>query len=194
MYFYTYQQVIHKQAIRHIIKAIGDNPERKELEKTSERVVKSWNDLFYGYKVNLDEVFTTFWEQTKVREMVIVKDIDFNSFCEHHMLPFYGTVHIGYIPKYDESRGSLLAGLSKFPRLVQAVSAKLQIQERLTEDISRIICDKLNPIGSGVVIESSHHCVSCRGIRSQSKTVTSSLSGCFREHQVRDEFFTLIGK
>lgn len=173
--------------VRRLIEFIGDDPERDGLKKTPERVVKSYQELYGGYGMNLECIFSAVFP-SKVDEMVIVENIDFVSFCEHHMLPFTGVVHIGYVPD-----GKVL-GLSKFARVVECFARRLQIQEGLTEQIADAIDNHLKPKGVGVVVRANHSCMSCRGVKKQrAGMVTSSLRGVFRDKpEARAEFLNLV--
>lgn len=174
--------------IRALLLAIGENPKREGLLNTPARVVDSWKELYAGYQVDVAELFATVFEDGACDEMVILKDIDFSSTCEHHLLPFLGKAHVGYIPN-----GKVI-GISKLARLVDAFARRLQIQEHMTQQIAYAIRDHLNPLGVAVVIEAHHQCMSCRGISKQNVTlITSSMLGDFREDPiVRQEFLSLI--
>ena len=176
----------HKELVKQIIKAIGDNPDREGLLDTPKRVVKSWNTIFGGYNQNPKDILNTqFTEDYK--SMVVCSDIEFYSTCEHHMLPFYGKCHIGYVPHKK------VVGLSKLPRLLDAFSRRLQIQERLSEQVADSIMKYLDPLGTGVIIHAKHHCVLCRGVQNQnSKMITSSVRGIFQEAHIKEEFHRLI--
>lgn len=167
---------------------IGDDPDREGLQETPSRVIKAYEELFGGYKINPESLFKTF-EDGKTDEMVIVRNIEFTSFCEHHLLPFEGTISIGYLPD-----GRIL-GLSKFARIVEVYSKRLQVQERLTEQIAESIQEHLMPKGVGVIAVASHKCMSCRGVRQKSATmVTSKMLRAFHtDPKTRSEFLTLLG-
>lgn len=174
--------------VREIIVRLGEDPEREGLTRTPERVHKAYEYLTRGYKQDpetllKDALFTVTYD-----EMVIVKDIEMYSLCEHHMLPFIGKVHVAYIPN------GKVVGLSKIPRLVELFSRRLQIQERLTTQIAETIQKAIQPQGVGVVIEARHLCMMMRGVEKQhSAAVTSSMLGCFRDEQeTRTEFLSLI--
>jgi GTP cyclohydrolase I len=175
--------------IKQILKHIGENPSREGLKDTPKRVIKSYEKLFSGYKKNPKDILTVF-DSDKYDEMIICKDIEFYSMCEHHMLPFFGMVHIGYIPRKK------IVGLSKMPRLVEIFARRLQTQEKLTSQIADNIKDLINPIGVGVIIEAKHLCMMARGIEKQrSEMVTSSMLGAFKNSdKTRSEFLKLIGK
>ena len=183
------QHMIPEQHIRDIIKAIGDNPEREGVKDTPRRVIESYAELFSGYGKNPQDVLTVF-DGEDYDEMIIAKDIEFYSFCEHHMLPFYGKVHIGYIPN-----GKII-GLSKMPRIVEIFARRLQNQERLTSQIAKALSELLDPKGVGVVIEAKHLCMMSRGVEKQnSEVTTSSLIGLFKKKDnTRSEFLRLIGR
>ncbi|MCI6153602.1 MAG: GTP cyclohydrolase I FolE [Bacteroidales bacterium] len=171
-----------------ILEMIGEDPTREGLIKTPERVAKSLRFLTKGYREDPEEILRSAMFREEYRQMVIVKDIDFFSMCEHHMLPFFGKAHIGYIPnKY-------ITGLSKIPRVVDVFARRLQVQERLTTQIKDCIQNTLNPLGTIVVIEAQHMCMQMRGVEKQnSLTTTSDFTGAFEEARTREEFMTLIG-
>ena len=171
-----------------ILNEIGENPKREGLLKTPERVEKSLKFLTSGYKVNINKLVNGALYNESYDEMVIVKDIDIYSLCEHHMLPFFGKCHVAYLPK-----GKII-GLSKVPRLVDAFSKRLQVQERLTTQIAQCLQDILKPTGVGVIIEALHLCMSMRGVEKQNSfTTTSSMLGCFKDDaRTRSEFLSLL--
>jgi GTP cyclohydrolase IA len=173
---------------REILRLIGENPEREGLEKTPLRVAKSIQFLTQGYNMDPIEVLNSAKFREDYREMVIVKDIDIYSMCEHHMIPFIGKAHVAYIPdKY-------ITGLSKIARVVEIYARRLQVQERLTMQIKDAINDTLKPLGVAVVIEAQHLCMSMRGIQKQnSVTTTSNFIGAFERDKTRAEFLHLIG-
>jgi GTP cyclohydrolase I len=165
---------------------IGENPTREGLLNTPRRVVNSWNELYAGYKMDIEGIFTTF-QDGACDEMVILKDCEFYSTCEHHLLPFNGKINIGYIPD-----GKVI-GISKLARLVDIFSRRLQIQEKMTGQIADVIWTKLNPKGVIVTCEAQHLCMTSRGIKKQSsKMITSAIRGVFQENQARQEFLNLI--
>jgi GTP cyclohydrolase I len=172
-----------------ILKLIGEDPEREGLEKTPVRVAKALNYLTMGYNSNPCEIINSAKFKEDYKQMVIVKDIDLYSMCEHHMLPFYGKAHVAYIPN------EYITGLSKIARVVEAFSRRLQVQERLTMQIRDCLQDCLNPIGVAVVIEAHHMCMQIRGVQKQnSVTTTSAFTGIFLEKlNTREEFIHLIG-
>jgi GTP cyclohydrolase IA len=172
-----------------MIETIGDDPKRSGLRDTPTRVVQSWSHMYGGYKINVDQLFRTFDEEHD--QMVILRDIDFTSMCEHHMLPFLGRAHVGYLPQ-----GKRVVGISKLVRVVDAYARRLQVQERLTNQVARAIVRNLKPLGAGCVIEAQHLCMVCRGVQKQNTVmVTSALFGEFRDDPaVRSEFLRLVGK
>jgi GTP cyclohydrolase IA len=174
---------------RRILKLIGEDPEREGLEKTPVRVAKALNYLTMGYNHNPCEIINSAKFKEDYRQMVIVKDIDLYSMCEHHMLPFYGKAHVAYIPN------GYITGLSKIARVVESFSRRLQVQERLTMQIRDCLQDCLNPLGVAVVIEAQHMCMQIRGVQKQnSVTTTSAFTGIFLEKlNTREEFIHLIG-
>jgi GTP cyclohydrolase I len=171
-----------------ILSEIGEDPLREGLAKTPERVAKALQYLTHGYDLDPAEILRSAMFTEKYSQMVIVKDIEVYSLCEHHMLPFFGKAHVAYIPN-----GSVV-GLSKVPRVVDAFARRLQVQERLTDQIRDCIQETLNPLGVGVVIEASHLCMQMRGIQKQnSVTTTSAFTGEFLKEATRSEFIKLIG-
>lgn len=173
-------------AVQAIIRSIGDDPEREGLQETPQRVFKAYQELFAGYRVNPESLFKTF-DKEMYDEMVVLKDAEFTSWCEHHMLPFSGVAHIAYIPDGQ------IVGLSKLARLLDCYAKRLQVQERLTDQITYALKTYLKPLGAACVVEASHMCMSCRGVLKQrSSMITSSLLGEFRNPEVRQEFFNLI--
>ncbi len=174
--------------IRRLLTELGEDPDREGLLRTPSRVEKALTFLTSGYAVNIDEVINEALFTVDYSEMVIVKDIDFYSLCEHHLLPFFGKCHIAYIP------ASKVIGLSKIPRLVDVFSRRLQIQERLTNQIADTIRDKIAPLGVAVVMEATHLCMSMRGVEKQNSfAVTSAMHGVFRTSaRTRMEFLELI--
>ena len=172
---------------REILGRLGEDPERDGLVQTPSRVVKSMAFLTKGYNEDPGKILRGAMFDVDYDEMVIVKDIEMFSLCEHHMLPFFGKVHVAYIPK-----GKVI-GLSKIPRLVEVFARRLQVQERLTRQIADTIQEAINPQGVGVVIEARHLCMMMRGIEKQnSSTVTSAMVGCFRQKETRAEFLALV--
>ena len=174
--------------IRSLLEQLGEDPSREGLLKTPERVEKSMKFLTSGYQADVDDILNGALFTVDYSEMVIVKDIDFYSLCEHHLLPFFGKCHVAYIPN------GKVVGLSKIPRLVDIFSRRLQVQERLTNQIAATILEKVGPIGVGVVLEGQHLCMSMRGVEKQnSVAVTSAMLGTFRsDARTRSEFLELI--
>ena len=178
------------EAVKTLIKWAGDNPEREGLKETPKRVIRSYKDFFSGYNSDPREILSKkFKEVDGYDEIIILKNIRLESHCEHHMVPFIGTAHVGYLPK------NKVVGLSKLARLVEAFAKRLQIQEKLTAQIANAIDEVLQPKGVGVIIEASHLCVATRGIhKPDSKMVTSRMLGSFRNDQAtRKEFLDLVG-
>jgi GTP cyclohydrolase I len=178
-----------EELVKQMILQIGEDPNREGLVDTPARVAKAQAALFSGYKENLENIMTVF-DNEGYDDMVITKDIEFYSTCEHHMLPFFGKAHIGYIPQ------DKIIGLSKMPRLVEVFSRRLQNQERLTSQIAQGLMDILHPKGVGVVIEAKHLCMMARGVEKQGAMMTtSSVHGLFKKNlNTRSEFLRLIGK
>ena len=174
--------------IRELLKEIGEDPNREGLEKTPARVAKAWEYLTSGYRQNVDDVLNEALFTEEYDEMVVVKDIDLYSMCEHHLLPFFGKCHVAYMPSKK------IVGLSKLPRLVEMFSRRLQVQERLTTQIAQTLQEVLQPRGVAVVIEALHMCMLMRGVEKQnSKAVTSAMLGAFRDNaETRAEFMQLI--
>ena len=178
------------EAVKTLIRWAGDNPEREGLSETPKRVIKSYKDFFSGYELDAREILSKqFKEVDGYDEMIILKNIRLESHCEHHMVPFIGNAHVGYLPRKK------VVGLSKLARLVEVFAKRLQIQEKLTAQIANAIDEVLQPKGVGVIIEASHLCVSTRGIhKHESKMVTSRMLGSFRNDQAtRKEFLDLVG-
>lgn len=173
-----------KQFTREFIEYIGDDPDRDGLEDTPDRFAKAWDQLYSGYKKNPEDVMTVF-DDENYDEMIVVKDIEFYSTCEHHLIPFYGKVHVGYIPN-----GKII-GLSKIPRIVEIFTRRLQNQERITQQIAKALEDALGPKGVGVIVEAQHMCMMARGVEKQHTVVTtSSVKGLFKTNdKTRAEFF-----
>ncbi|MGC8728256.1 MAG: GTP cyclohydrolase I FolE [Elusimicrobiales bacterium] len=176
--------------IKDILIKIGENPDREGLRKTPQRVNSALSELLSGYEKDIDKILNNAFFKVDYKEMVIVKDITFYSMCEHHMLPFFGKAHIAYIPN-----GTII-GLSKIPRLVEVFAKRLQVQERLTVEISKTIYNKIKPKGVGVIMEAQHLCMTSRGIKNDtSVAITSSMLGCFeKDAKIRNEFLSLIKK
>jgi len=174
--------------IRQLLTELGENPSREGLRDTPKRVEKSLRFLTQGYAADVDAVLNNALFSVDYNEMVIVKDIDFYSLCEHHLLPFFGKCHVAYIPQ------GRVVGLSKIPRLVEIFSRRLQVQERLTSQVAETLRDKIRPLGVGIVVEASHLCMSMRGVEKQnSVAVTSAMLGVFQhDARTRMEFLELI--
>ncbi|HEY7553922.1 MAG TPA: GTP cyclohydrolase I FolE [Candidatus Binatia bacterium] len=177
-----------EEHIRSILKTIGENPEREGLLRTPERVSQALMFLTQGYSMDPEKVINDALFTEDYEEMIVQKDIDFYSLCEHHMLPFFGKAHVAYIPHHK------IVGISKLARLVDVYSRRLQVQERLTNQIATIIMEKLDALGVAVVIEAEHLCMRMRGIQKQnSLVITSTLLGAFRTRlETRNEFMNLI--
>ncbi len=170
---------------RSIIQNVGEDPEREGLLKTPERVAKAMQFITQGYKMSAAEILKSAKFHESYSEMVIVKDIELYSLCEHHMLPFFGKAHVAYIPN------GWITGLSKLARVVDVFARRLQVQERMTHQILDAIQESLNPLGVAVVIEAQHLCMMMRGVQKQnSVTTTSAFSGEFQNHVTRSEFLT----
>jgi GTP cyclohydrolase I len=176
--------------VRKMIALVGEDPEREGLKKTPERYEKALKFLTSGYHQNVDHLLNGATFSVCYDEMVVVKDIEFFSLCEHHLLPFFGKAHVAYLPSKK------VIGLSKVARLVNMYARRLQIQERMTNQIARALEDKIAPEGVGVIIEARHLCMQMRGVEKQhGQAVTSAMLGAFRENkQTRDEFLALVGK
>jgi GTP cyclohydrolase I len=174
--------------IRKLLADLGENPDREGLRDTPKRVEKAYKFLTSGYAANIDQVLNNALFTVDYSEMVIVKDIDFYSLCEHHLLPFFGKCHVAYIPS------NKVIGLSKIPRLVDVFARRLQVQERLTNQIADTIREKITPLGVAVVMEATHLCMSMRGVEKQNSfAVTSAMQGAFRDNaRTRMEFLELI--
>ncbi len=174
--------------IEQVIESIGEDPRREGLLRTPERVEKALRFLTSGYTAEIGKIVNGAIYEVKYDEMVIVKDIEFFSMCEHHMLPFHGKMHVAYIAR------NKVIGLSKLPRIVDVYARRLQIQERLTQEVAQCIQDLLDPLGVGVIAEAQHFCMMMRGVEKQhSGTVTSAMLGAFRKNkETRDEFLSLI--
>lgn len=186
----TYDEDVTASLMEHYketITLLGEDPEREGLLKTPERMAKAMQVLTQGYQQDAKAILNSAKFHERVREMVIVKDIELYSMCEHHMLPFYGKAHVAYIPN------GYITGLSKIARVVDVYSRRLQVQERLTHQILTAIKDTLNPLGVAVVIEASHLCMMMRGVQKQnSVTTTSAFFGQFEKEETRSEFLKLI--
>lgn len=172
---------------KDILAKLGENPSREGLEKTPKRVAKALQFLTHGYKMDAEDILRSAMFKEDYSEMVIVKDIEVYSMCEHHMLPFFGKAHVAYIPN------GYIVGLSKIPRIIDVYARRLQVQERLTDEILNCLQNTLNPLGVAVVIEASHLCMMMRGVQKQnSVTTTSAFTGEFRNVETRNEFLNLV--
>jgi GTP cyclohydrolase I len=172
---------------RQVLKLLGEDPEREGLVKTPERLAKAMQYLTHGYDLNARDILNSAKFREDISEMIIVKDIELYSMCEHHMLPFFGKAHVAYIPN------GWITGLSKLARVVDTYARRLQVQERLTTEILNAIKDTLQPLGVAVVIEASHLCMMMRGVQKQnSVTTTSAFWGEFEKNETRSEFTKLI--
>lgn len=177
-----------EEHVRAILAALGEDPGREGLHKTPERVASAWRFLTGGYGEDPDTIINGALFTEEYQEMIVEKDIDFYSLCEHHMLPFHGKAHVAYIPRKK------IVGISKLARLVDAYARRLQVQERLTNQIAQTIMERIQPLGAAVVMEAEHMCMRMRGVQKQNSTlVTSALLGAFRtEDKTRSEFMNLI--
>jgi GTP cyclohydrolase I len=176
--------------VRALLKAIDPEPAREGLERTPERVARALTFLTKGYEEDPKQVINGALFAEEYSEMILIKDVDFYSLCEHHILPFFGKAHVAYIPQHR------IVGLSKLARLVEVYARRLQVQERLTTQIANTIAEQLEPLGVAVVLEAEHLCMRMRGVEKQnSRVVTSAMHGVFRDQQkTREEFMTLIGR
>lgn len=179
-----------EEAVRTLLAEIGEDPAREGLARTPQRMRRMYDELTKGYHVDPDALVNGACFNVDYDEMVVVRDIEFFSLCEHHLLPFIGKAHVGYLPK------GRVIGLSKIPRIVDMYAQRLQVQERLTVEVAGFLMDRLEPKGVGCVIEATHLCTMMRGVRKQEATmVTSSMVGTFRrDARTRAEFMGLIGK
>ena len=177
-----------RDAVGVLLAEMGEDPAREGLARTPARVSKALRFLTSGYRQDVDVVLNGALFSVNYSEMVIVKDIDFYSLCEHHLLPFFGKCHVAYLPR------DKVVGLSKIPRLIEVFSRRLQVQERLTNQIAEVLLEKLNPLGVGVVVEATHLCMLMRGVEKQnSSALTSAMLGSFRTNaQTRPEFLELL--
>lgn len=175
--------------MEEVLRRLGEDPSREGLAKTPERVEQAMQFLTSGYTKDINEVINGALFTVKYDEMVMVRDIEFFSLCEHHMLPFFGKMHVAYIPR------DKVVGLSKIPRIVDVFARRLQVQERLTQQVAETLQELLNPLGVGVVCEARHFCMMMRGVEKQhSGAITSAMLGAFRERQsTREEFLSLLG-
>ena len=175
-------------AVRTLLTELGEDPDRDGLKKTPERVDASLRTLTRGYRMSVKDVIGDAMFEESHQSMILVRDIELYSLCEHHMLPFFGRAHVAYIPN------GRIVGLSKLPRIVEVFARRLQVQERLTDQVADAIMDALRPAGVGVVVDCVHLCMAMRGVEKQnSRTVTSALRGVFRDDpRTRDEFLRLV--
>jgi GTP cyclohydrolase IA len=178
------------EAIRRLLVEIGEDPDRDGLRRTPERIVRMYRELTAGYHTDPDALFNDAAFEVDYDEMVVVREIDFYSLCEHHLLPFHGRAHVGYLP-----RGRVI-GLSKIPRVVDMYARRLQVQERLTQQIAGFLMERLDPKGVGCVVEAAHLCTMMRGVqKTETRMVTSAMLGRFRaDSKTRSEFLALIGR
>jgi GTP cyclohydrolase IA len=177
------------QHMRAVLEELGENPDREGLVLTPQRSEKAWKFLTSGYSADVNQIVNGALFSVKYDEMVIVKDIEFYSMCEHHLLPFFGKMHVAYLPNEK------VIGLSKIPRLVDVFARRFQIQERLTQQVAETIQDLISPQGVGVICEARHFCMMMRGVEKQhSGTITSAMLGSFRtSKESRDELLSLVG-
>lgn len=173
-----------EEAVKTLLNFIGEDPKREGLKKTPHRVAKAFMELTSGYALDPNEILSTTFSE-KCNEMVVVRNIPFWSLCEHHMLPFHGTATVGYLPR------ERIVGLSKIGRLVHCYARRLQVQERLTEEIANSLMTALNPHGVGVIVKATHTCMEMRGVKTPAEMMTSCLLGQFREPATRAEFLSL---
>jgi len=174
--------------VEEMLVRLGENPDREGLAGTPERVDKALRFLTGGYRLDIRKIVNGALFEVKYDEMVVVKDIEFFSMCEHHMLPFFGKMHVAYLPR------TKVIGLSKIPRIVDAFARRLQIQERLTQEVAQSIQEAIDPVGVGVICEARHFCMMMRGVQKQhSGAMTSAMLGAFRDRKAtRDEFLSLV--
>jgi GTP cyclohydrolase I len=199
--------MITESMVRNLILAMGDDPNRDGLRGSPARVIESYKELFKGYKTDVKELFRVFDNDMNYDEVIILSGVEFTSFCEHHLLPFTGIAHIGYVPEsyekkewYDQQEKHhiqeiipKIIGISKLARLLEVYSCRLQNQERITIQVTQALDQYLKPLGSACVLEANHMCIQCRGVKKTSTMITSSMTGCFREKpEARAEFFQLI--
>lgn len=179
-----------KELTRDLLDEIGENPDREGLLKTPERVAKAWEFFSQGYSTDIQEIVNGAIFDEDCSEMVVVRDIEFFSMCEHHMIPFFGRCHVGYLPNKK------IIGLSKIPRIVDVFSQRLQVQERLTTQVAETLMDILDPKGVGVVMEGRHLCMQMRGVEKQNSfATTSAMLGQFRDSaETRSEFLSILNR
>ena len=177
-----------EELIEKLIVAVGDDPTREGLKETPRRVVLSWRELFRGYSMDPKDLIKTFSDVENYDQIVLLRRIEFHSFCEHHMLPFTGRGHVAYLPQ------DKVIGISKLARLLDIYSKRLQIQERIGQQVTKALDKYLEPKASACILVAKHQCMSCRGVNKQdSEMITSSLTGLFRQPQVKAELFSMIG-
>lgn len=180
--------LIRSEAVSLLLRTIGEDTKRQGLKETPARVSKAWDELTAGYRMEPSEILKTQFEIEEYDQMILLKNIDFFSMCEHHLMPFFGTAHIAYVPSEKK-----VVGLSKLARLTECYARRLQIQERMTHQIGSAIMKLLRPRGCGVVIKAKHTCMISRGIaKPNAEMTTSFISGVFSESAVRQEFLKLI--
>jgi GTP cyclohydrolase IA len=184
----TLAHVDSKELLRELLRRIGEDPDREGLRQSPARIIRSWDELFSGYDQRADDVLVTQFHAEQYDEMVLLRDVEFYSTCEHHLLPFSGDAHIAYIP--DQK----IVGLSKLARLVDVFARRLQVQERLTRQIASELARVLKPKGVAVMMEGKHQCMSCRGVRKrEGNMITSCLVGAFKENCAsRTDFFSQV--
>ncbi|MDQ3881293.1 MAG: GTP cyclohydrolase I FolE [Chloroflexota bacterium] len=177
-------------AIRQLLSELGEDPGRDGLRRTPERVRTMWSELTDGYRVDADALLNAAVFHVDYDEMVVVRDIEFHSLCEHHLLPFWGMAHVGYLPR------SRVIGLSKIPRVVDLFARRLQLQERMTNEIARFLMERLEPRGVACVVEAAHMCTIMRGVKKEeARMVTSAMLGTFRRDlRTRTEFLSLVAR
>lgn len=187
---YEHDTAAIEAAVRSILYSVGEDPERDGLLNTPKRVAKMYHELLEGYRTDPEKLLNGAIFDVDYSEMVVVRDIEYYSLCEHHMLPFIGNAHVAYIPRRK------VVGLSKIPRIVDMFARRLQVQERMTKQIADFIMDVLDPCGVGVVVEGSHMCACMRGVRkANARMITSALMGDFRENEkTRMEFMSLVNQ
>lgn len=173
-----------QEAVRQILLNVGEDPEREGLQRTPERISRMFDEILGGYKVDPETLINQALFDVKYDEMIVVKDIEFYSMCEHHMLPFFGKAHVAYVPR------DKVIGLSKIPRIVEMFARRLQVQERMTQEIAELLQEVLDPQGVGVVVEGAHMCSMMRGVRKENaRMVTSAMLGNFKDNpKTRNEF------
>jgi len=174
--------------VKEMLAALGEDPQRDGLQRTPQRVEQAMKFLTSGYQADIQKILNGALYEVQYDEMVLVKDIEFFSMCEHHMLPFFGKMHVAYLPRHR------VIGLSKIPRIVDAFARRLQIQERLTQQVAQTIQETIDPVGVGVICEARHFCMMMRGVEKQhSGAMTSAMLGAFRDRkETRDEFLSLV--